>query len=161
MDRIAFAALLFSTLCIHVGCDHQPSRSDGVVAVEGTDQAMVAAIAKANATFGQFEKHWKRADESGIGVKFAMDTDSGGVEHIWFTPTKVEAERITANCGNDPVEISGLQFGDQRIFDRSKISDWMIMENGQCYGGYTIRVLVERQPENAPPFEFADYPQDQ
>lgn len=157
MFRITFCVVVFSILSLHVGCDGQNGGANGVVRVEESDEAMVAAIATAKETFGQFERNWEGADLEGVGVKFAMDTDSDGVEHIWFTPTKIEAGQITGSCANDPVEVSGLKFGDVRGVDRSKISDWMIMENGKCYGGYTIRVLAEQQPENAPPFEFADY----
>ena len=66
--------------------------------------------------------------------------------------------RHYTSCANDPENIAGLRFGDVRTVDRSQVSDWMIMENGECYGGYTIRVLSELDPANAPPLKFVDYP---
>ncbi|WP_246146477.1 DUF2314 domain-containing protein [Rubripirellula lacrimiformis] len=129
-----------------------------MIDVDDEDVAMNAAIAKAKETFAQFEQNWKRSGIEGTSVKFSMKTDDGEREHIWFTPITIDDEQITARCANDPRSVSGLKFGDVRTVNRSTVSDWMIMENGKCYGGYTIRVLSELDPESAPPLEFADYP---
>jgi len=131
-----------------------------VINVEDTDEAMNAAIQKAKETFPAFEQNWKRNDIDGFSVKLGIETDEDDLEHIWFTPTEIDDEQVTGTCANDPEKVAGLQFGDVRTVDRSAISDWMIMENGKCYGGYTIRVLSDRDPDAAPPLEFADYPTD-
>lgn len=120
---------------------------------------MKAAISTAKETFHQFEENWKRADVDSYSIKLAMKTDADGLEHIWFTPLKIEGDQITASCANDPENIPGLRFGDVRVVDRADISDWLIMEREKCYGGYTIRVLAEQDPASVPALQFADYSQ--
>lgn len=121
---------------------------------------MNSAIAKAKETFPNFEKRWKRDARREFSIKFAMNTNSDRIEHIWFTPVSMSRDRITARCANDPKNIPNLKYGDVRILDRSAISDWMIMEDRKCYGGYTLRVLAERDPTSVPPLEFRDLPAD-
>ncbi len=159
---IVFVLIALAMLSAQSGCDNQPGLRDvsqRVVNVDETDEAMNAAIAKAKKTFYLFEKNWQNTDVEEFSIKLAMETESDGLEHIWFTPIKIADGQITATCANDPEGIPELQFGDVRTVDQSKVSDWMIMAGGKCYGGYTIRVLSEQDPANAPPLEFADFPQ--
>jgi len=154
--------LVLTPLCFIWGCDsgnRLPDVPHRVINVDDEDIAMNAAIEKAKETFSQFERNWKRSDIEGFSIKLAMKTDNGEREHIWFTPITIDEKQVTATCANDPEGVTGLKFGDLRTVDRSTVSDWMIMENGKCYGGYTIRVLSERDPNAAPPIEFADYPE--
>ncbi|HEY0981725.1 DUF2314 domain-containing protein [Schlesneria sp.] len=144
------------------GCDTRnqlPDVPHRVTRIEDSDEEMNAAMQKAKETFHQFEKNWQRLDIEGYSIKLGLKTDHDGLEHIWFTPIKIDPNQITATCANDPVEIARLKFGDTVKVDRSAVSDWMIHENGKCYGGYTIRVLAEREPDHAPPLIYADYPE--
>jgi len=163
LKRLRLAPLILVILCVICGCDkgnRLPDVPHRVINVDDEDEAMNAAIETAKETFPQFERNWKRNDIEGFSIKLAMKTDDGDLEHIWFTPIEIGAEQLTATCANDPENVTGLQHGDVRAVDRSAVSDWMIMENGKCYGGYTIRVLSERDPDVAPPLEFGDYPKD-
>lgn len=119
---------------------------------------MFAAINTAKETLGFFEKNWKTMENDGYSLKFALPTPDGELEHIWFSPTRIQGDRITGECANDPVSIPGLKIGDTRTVTREDISDWMILVGNKCFGGYTIRVLAKRDPDAAPPLEFADLP---
>ncbi|MDP1560999.1 MAG: DUF2314 domain-containing protein [Pirellulaceae bacterium] len=119
---------------------------------------MNSAIAKAKESFPKFVQNWQKPGIDAVSVKIAMETDTDGLEFIWYTPIKIEGDQITALCANEPEHIPGLRLGDERIVDLSKVSDWMIMQGGKCYGGYTIQVMAEIDPDNAPPFQFAEYP---
>lgn len=155
---VSFAILATALL---FGCDNSSERSveqAPVVGVNDDDERMNGAIAKAQETFPTFEQNWQRPDVDAVSIKIAMETDTDSLEHIWFQPLEINGDQIKARCANQPVHIPGLKMGDIRTVDRSKVSDWMIMESGKCYGGYTIRVLAELNPEKAPPLEFADYP---
>lgn len=155
---LSFAAL---AVALFLGCGsavEEPTGQAPVIGVEDDDASMNAAIEKAKTTFAKFEQNWQRPGLSAVSVKVAMETDTDSLEHIWFTPIEITGDQIKAQCANQPEHIPGLKFGDIRTFDRAKISDWMIMEDGKCYGGYTIRVLSELYPEKAPPLSFADYP---
>jgi len=160
---LKLSPIFFLSLGLFWGCDSGnrfPDVPQRVTKIEDDDEAMNAALQKGKETFPQFVKNWKRKGVDGFSIKLGLKTVGDSLEHIWFTPIKIEGDQITATCANDPVDIPGLKFGDLRTVDRSVVSDWMILTDGKCYGGYTIRVLAKREPAAAPPFEFADFPDD-
>ena len=132
-------------------------KPDVTTAVEENDPEMHEAIETAKRTFPKFLENWKSTENQGYSLKFAVGTSSGRVEHIWFNPVLIHGDRIEAVCANDPADVPGLKAGDTRELKKSDISDWMIMLNGKCYGGYTARVLAKRDPSQKPPFDFADF----
>jgi uncharacterized protein YegJ (DUF2314 family) len=132
-------------------------KPDVVIDVNENDREMQEAVEVAKRTFPSFVDNWKATENQGYSLKFAVRTSTGGVEHIWFNPVAMDGDVIKAVCANDPENVPGLKDGDTRELKKSDISDWMIMLNGKCYGGYTIRVLAKRDPRQKPPFEFADF----
>jgi uncharacterized protein YegJ (DUF2314 family) len=129
-----------------------------VIKFDDKDEEMNAAMATAKKTLGTFEKNWKKDSADTASLKFAMPTRAGGIEHIWFTPIEIKGDKVTGQCANDPQDIEGLKYGDVRTVNRSDISDWMILRDDKCYGGYTVRVMAKRYPESAPPdMKFADF----
>lgn len=129
----------------------------GVINVATDDPEMAAAKAKAKKTMSYFEENWESDNFDSCSVKFSLPTNSGDREHIWFTPTKIDGDSFTGTCGNDPLDIPNLAYGDTRTVDRADVTDWMLTNGAMCYGGYTIRVLVARNPEGAPPLKFMDH----
>lgn len=128
-----------------------------VLQVKKSNQEMAEAVEKARETFPSFLENWKNQKNTAVSIKFAIPTDNGELEHIWFQPTEITDEKIDATCGNKPLNVSGLKYGDSRSFTRNDISDWMILVKEKCYGGYTIRVQAKLNPKNAPPFTFVDF----
>ncbi|CAD75675.1 YegJ family protein [Rhodopirellula baltica] len=161
MNPRLLTGFVLSTLIAVCGCSESPiadSSVPPVVSIEDDDSEMNAAIAKAQETLSFFENNWKTMDSDGYSLKFAMPTSGGELEHIWFSPIKFEGDEITGECANDPEDIPNLKLGDVRTVTRNDVSDWMIIVGKKCYGGYTIRVLSEREPDVAPPLEFVDPP---
>jgi uncharacterized protein YegJ (DUF2314 family) len=54
---------------------------------------------------------------------------------------------------NEP-ELEGLRLGQRVAFDKVDVSDWMYMEDGRMIGGFTTRVLLERQRSLQPGGRF-------
>lgn len=150
------ASLVFTAGCN--GPSDKSSSATGVFNVAADDEEMRAAIKKAQDTFSFFEKNWQTIESDGCSVKLALPTVGGEPEHIWFSPIEISGDKIVGECANDPVSIPNLQVGDLRTVSREDLSDWMIVVGNQCYGGYTIRVLAERDPSAAPPLDFVDPP---
>jgi len=150
--------ITFLAVSLTVGCDAPGgTSSDPVVNVKDDDEAMTAAVAKATNNLPLFIKKWKQAPTAGdYSVKIGVKTIDDSLEHIWFEPIEFTDTEFTGICGNDPAKVPDLKLGDKRTFSRNDISDWMILNGQTCYGGYTIRVLSELQPDKAPPFEFKD-----
>jgi uncharacterized protein YegJ (DUF2314 family) len=163
LTKLLPTVLLLFAMLASFGCDksaNDKALDRGVVNVKDDDPEMNAAIKTAQQTFPFFEENWQTMKNDGCSLKFAIPSSDGGEEHIWFSPTKIEGDKITGECGNDPLLVPGLKLGDVRTVNRSDISDWMIMVGNKCYGGYTIRVLAKQHPEAAPPFEYVDPPKD-
>ena len=163
MFRMISTAVVLSTIVLLGGCfdprDQEPN-SPPIVNVESDDAEMNIAIATAKKTFPFFEENWQTMESDGCSIKFALPTSAGELEHIWFSPTSINGNEVTGKCANDPVNIPGLKLGDLRTVTRNDVSDWMIVVGKRCFGGYTIRVLTQREPGVAPPLEFVDPPQD-
>ena len=156
----SLSASILVTLVFILGCTNSPE-GDGidrsVINVADDDPEMVQAIKTAKETFGFFENNWQTMTNDGYSLKFALPTADGELEHIWFSPTKIEGDKITGECANDPANIPGLKIGDSRTVSRDDVTDWMILVGNQCYGGYTIRILAKRNPDAAPPLAFVDH----
>jgi uncharacterized protein YegJ (DUF2314 family) len=154
--------LLVCFLCTNTGCESSglPNFPHRVVSVDERNEEMNLAILRAKETFRSFERNWRLPEIESCSLKFAMDTDIDRIEHVWFTPVRIEGDQITARCANDPKNVRCLKIGDVRTLDRASLSDWMIMAGGKCYGGYTIRALAKIDPSSVPKLQFADYPED-
>ena len=162
MLKRIFSITSLVALALIMGCSESPnSQSDGtgIIDVADDDAEMNAAIAKAQESFNFFEDNWETMDSDGYSVKFALPTADGQLEHIWFSPTRITGNQVTGECANDPRGIPDLKLGDVKTVNRSKVSDWMIIDGDKCYGGYTIRVLRKQNPGAVPNFTFVDPPE--
>ena len=129
---------------------------DVVVSVSSEDVEMNGAIERAKREFNFFADNWKTTKNCRYSLKFELPNSVGGYEYIWFNPIEISGEIITAQCANAPDKVDGLKVGDVRQLNIKQLSDWMIVDGGKCYGGYTIRVLTKRRPNDKRPFEFVD-----
>ncbi|MEP3479484.1 MAG: DUF2314 domain-containing protein [Fuerstiella sp.] len=150
MSRILGSVSLALLLLIAAGCG---SPNPAVISVDENDTAMNEAIAEAKQTFGFFIEHWQTMESDSAAFKVHVKVDDGA-EHIWFTPVSVNQDQLVGICANEPIDIAGLKMGDQRTFSCDDLSDWMILDGDQCHGGYTIEVMSQLSPQDAPPFEF-------
>ena len=147
--------LLLSTALFLLSCGNNDKAQ--VISIDAKDQQMNTAIEKAKATLNLFFENYKTMENVGYSLKFGLTTSNGSMEHIWFNPIEVDGDTITAECANAPRNIPGLKMGDVRDLKRDQITDWMIVSGNRCYGGYTLRVLAQRYPDNAPAFQYMDF----
>ena len=113
--------MLLCLLCVSAGCDSVvglPNVPHRVVSVDEHDDEMNAAMSMAKETFQSFTHNWNQPGIESCSLKFAIDSDADRVEHIWFTPIRIEGDQITARCANDPKNIASLRYGDVRTLDR-------------------------------------------
>lgn len=107
---------------------------------------MVAAIAKAKATLGDFVAvlQQPRREQGGFAVKYPVKKAPGS-EHVWVSDVRYSDGSFVGRLGNDPID-SPLRFGDPVTIPRDDVSDWMYLENGRLAGGYTIRAMQRILP---------------
>lgn len=114
--------------------------------VTNEDKDMNAAIEKANQTLADFNKALSnpKAEAQALKVQFPY---SDGNEHMWVGNIEFKDGKYSGILNNDPEYVTEYKSGDKIEIDPSKISDWMYLENGKLFGGYTIRVLRDQMSE--------------
>lgn len=114
--------------------------------VEGTDKEMNAAIEIANKTLTDFNAALlnPEIEVKSLKVKFQNQTDS---EHIWLSNVEFKDGKYSGVLDNEPEYITEHKIGDKVNVDSKNISDWMYIDNGKLFGGYTIKVLRNRMSD--------------
>ncbi|MDR7209989.1 DUF2314 domain-containing protein [Flavobacterium piscis] len=114
-----------------------------IYGVESGDKEMAAAIQKANQTLSDFNAGLSnpKAEYQALKVEF---TNSGDSEHMWVGNIEYRDGKYSGILNNEPEYITQYKAGDKVDIDNSKISDWMYVESGKLFGGFTIRVLRNR-----------------
>jgi uncharacterized protein YegJ (DUF2314 family) len=151
--RLVCAALLSSIAVAACGAKNDtpatPKSPSPVVYTRSSDAAMASAIARARAELPSFIAVMKAPTpaQSAFGVKVAM-LHPGGVEHIWLGQPAFEGDNVVGIVEDVPEHLANVSRGSRVRVSTKSISDWMYMENGRLVGGYTMRVAIDRLPEN-------------
>jgi uncharacterized protein YegJ (DUF2314 family) len=120
---------------------------DNVVAVKTDDQVMAEAVAKARETLPRFYELMKAKTLGDYTVKYPLE-EGGFTENIWVLLTDVTDDEFVGLLSNEPVQIESKKMGDQVRFAKADVKDWMIKNDKEIYGGYTMRVLLDKLPED-------------
>lgn len=115
--------------------------------VEKDDQEMSEAIKKANQTLSDFNSALLNPKIEVKSLKVKFETSNGN-EHIWLSNIEYKNGKYWGILDNEPEYITEYKIGDKIEVDNSKISDWMYLENGKLFGGYTIKLLRSRMTDN-------------
>ncbi len=157
---LAFVALAFA------GCKSEPPSEtiykDGqmyITRVPEDDIEMNTAMQKAKDTVDEFitaldaylaeaKKTMAKGDEVKyvlFSVKHPFPTDSGGIEHIWVQDPTYANGKFTGTLAVEPVDIKGLKTGQIVDVPKDEISDWIIQDGKTTRGGFTVKVLLDRE----------------
>ena len=121
----------------------------GSAAVEAQDREMNAAMAEARRTLDEFERRLANPTPTqSMAIIKGRFTEGDLVEHMWLGQIQVTPEGYRGVLGNDPYELTTVKAGETLSLARSDISDWIVVDDGKLVGGYTMRVLRSRLPEN-------------
>lgn len=136
-----------SIICVLMVIVSPVQGGDEVLLFSENDPKMNTAIKEARATLPVFLKlaeqhseHWENT-----GLKVGLVGTGDVIEHIWVSNfTRKNPETFSGVLANEPNYLEGLHIGDKVTFTESQISDWNFVINGQAYGYYTIRVMLDR-----------------
>lgn len=136
----------------------------GILWLEGEDPEMVAAIAEAQRTFGQYREELQReairavpaVEDHGLKVFFPSPSNPRAGEHMWVNDVDFGEEVMRATLRNDAGWIPGLSEGARVTFTADRVSDWFFVIGGVVHGGFTIKVVLGRLT----PEQFALYQDD-
>ena len=144
----AITAALLSVVVV-VSEATMSSAADPTFLFSSTDPEMNTAIKSARSTLEDFLNLTQSGGFCGTdsSLKVAVPYGDDNQEHIWMGDFQLQSDgRFEATVGNDPVYVTGLNFGDRYAFGRDQISDWMYWEDGHIHGAYTLRVLLPQMP---------------
>ena len=116
-------------------------RDDNVVAVATGDDAMAGAVEKARETLPRFYELMDAKTLGDYTVKYPLE-ENGFTENIWVLLTDVTDDEFIGLLSNEPVQIESKKMGDKVRFAKADVKDWMIKNDKEIYGGYTMRVLL-------------------
>lgn len=126
------------------------SSNAAVIGASGDDPEMEAATAEARKTWPEFVKAFRNKPENteSFSAKFPFDAPDQK-EFMWVEVVSINGDTVVGRLGNDPVWVKDLKLGDEVKMKVSQLSDWMYLKNGEIVGGYTVKVLMEKQKQKA------------
>jgi uncharacterized protein YegJ (DUF2314 family) len=110
------------------------------VAVPSADPDMKQAYQEARDTLATFIASVQNpaATQSYFAVKLKLCNDAGEDEYVWLRDVSFDDQAFTGELSSTPGQSYKLNTRYQ--VERNDIYDWMIVDNGNLVGGYTIRV---------------------
>ena len=106
-------------------------------------ERMNAGMEKARHTISYFKRSLTtpQSHQQYFSLK-AKIVDGNMIEHIWLTDvTFDDSDNFYGHIGNEPLNVRNVKMGQKVGVALPNVSDWMIIENGQLIGGYTIRAI--------------------
>lgn len=124
------------------------SSNAAVVGASGDDAEMIAATAEARRTWPEFVQAFARKPKNSesFSAKFPFDAPDQK-EFMWVEVISINGDTVVGRLGNDPVWVKDLKLGDEVKMKVSELSDWMYLKDGEIVGGYTVKVLMEKQKQ--------------
>ena len=121
-----------------------------IIIVEQGDSQMDSAIKNAQISLTKFDSalcsNNPRYNWFALKVRFAYGDDNG--EHIWFKDITQKDGEYMGVVSNEPINIKDISLNDTILIKRKDISDWMYIDADTLRGGFTIRLLRDRMPQN-------------
>lgn len=150
--RVLLFAVLTTVAAFAAVDSNHALGADPTVAYAPDDPEMARAIALARGSLGTYFSV-VQSKPSGIenpSLKVAIPkSDGDGHEHIWVMDVAADGPGTYVGIiANEPAFLDGIQIGDQYAFKRDGITDWMFMRDGRLHGGFTVRVMLPRLPED-------------
>jgi uncharacterized protein YegJ (DUF2314 family) len=120
--------------------------------IQDEDREMDEAMAQARRTLDEFERHLAAPSPTqSMAIIKGRFTEGETVEHMWINQIEVISEGYRGVLGNEPMDMTTLSAGQTVVVPRSEVSDWVVVEDGKLVGGYTMRLIRSRLPEDQRP----------
>lgn len=136
---------------------HTPEREGEppVIEVADDDAEMTKAIQDARSTVDVFVKHLQDPgpDQTYFSIK-GQFKEGDKSEHMWLSEVSFKDGEFHGKIGNEPNSLRKIKLGDSVKVAKGEISDWMIIEDEELRGGYSMRLLRNRMsPEERKRFD--------
>jgi uncharacterized protein YegJ (DUF2314 family) len=141
-------------LCVFFffSCDKQPVSEPPAetIQLDRTDAELQRIAENARSTLPSFFRHLARpgADVHSFCIKYPFISDDGAVsEQLWLTGIRFKNGAYFGTLANAPQRLNKMKKGDTVSFSTDLITDWMYVREGKIIGGYSIKYLLEKTPE--------------
>ncbi|MCU0874254.1 MAG: DUF2314 domain-containing protein [Pirellulaceae bacterium] len=130
-----------------------------VVGIGDTDEAMSAAMKKAQDTLptflGAVRNPWPSQGDFQIKVRFQEDQET---EWMWLSEVTYDGRELTGKLNSDPLYVKRLKRGDIQTVAPRNVVDWTFDEYGRSVGAFTEQVVRDQSPpdEQDEPLQFAE-----
>jgi uncharacterized protein YegJ (DUF2314 family) len=126
-----------------------PKKDDEVVDIQASDPDMKAAFKKAQSTLDEFLAAVRGKDKQFQNIALRIVLHQGKkTEYIWVTPFTETAKGFSGTVNNLPTVITNLQLGQQIVFGRKDVVDWMYVDPVAkvMHGNFTTCALLRKGP---------------
>jgi uncharacterized protein YegJ (DUF2314 family) len=120
-----------------------------IIGISDDDPELQAAVAEARRRWPEFVAAFEArssSEDDHYSVK-APFGDDDNVEFMWVEVTAIERETIFGTLANDPANIPSLTCGDRVQISVAKLSDWIVVVDGEMTGGFSLKVIEKRAGE--------------
>ena len=156
--------VLLPFVILMTSCDD--SSEPQIVSVASGDAEMESAMVRARDAFPQF---WSEVSDdyqrvipvltlAQVKAYFHDEDDPEGGEHMWVGEVSFDVELISGTLMSQPGHLDSVSEGDSVEFPVSRLSDWLIVDDGRAKGLYTAQVLRARMSEDERAAHDANYP---
>ena len=137
--------LLALLICLTTTSCNRAGSVDHTTAVRDDDPEMASAIQEARATLPEFIEILKspKSNQDSFLIKGRFQAGNN-IEHIWVADISFDGKSFHGVVANEPETIPNLEFKQPITVARKNVSDWMYIQDGKLFGGYTTRLLRSR-----------------
>lgn len=135
---------------------------------EAEDAQMQEAIQKAQETFHEFLSAFEQDSYRILTalevtlIKYALPATNGiNVEHNFLSEITLDNGVLSGVISNKPIYANEFEEGQRVVIDPLRVSDWLYIIDGKCFGGFTIKLIWSRfsdeeksQYSDRPPFSW-------
>ena len=117
-----------------------------IATVSGDDEEMAQAVEQARNRWPEFvEAFENRTPDADQNFAIKAEFRDGDVsEFIWVGVTAIEGDAIYGTLGNEPVNVTNVKLDDRVRVPLEDLNDWLIQQDDDMQGGFTIPVLMKR-----------------
>jgi uncharacterized protein YegJ (DUF2314 family) len=113
-------------------------------------ESLVEAVAKAKARLPAFQAaltgFTHRGAFHGVKVHFPHPDGQEGL-HIWLRVNQYFADLYFSSLIERSPEFVGLKMDETKLVGDDEVEDWMILDRGTLFGGFSFRAIRDQMPE--------------
>ena len=109
-----------------------------VVPLPPDDPRMLDAERAARHRFDEFVEAFELRQATDTFAVKAAFRDDFGLEYLWFRVHRLDDDHLHGTLDNPPRALKSVRCGQVVKVARNLVHDWLVVQNGQTLGGFTL-----------------------